>query len=988
MCFGNGSSRYLYRLLLMLFVSLLIIPTFAAAASRGTVADGKITITDADGNITINNDKTKATITAKKKWSISAGTQTNTITVTNSSRVRATIGFSYVLSNAYEFKIDGTDKSKDNAYSATLDAGGTIKILLTAKNRGWDASTATLTMTNITLTPVGDAASIAVNYDSKIGSVKTGSVSIESGRSVSVTSSGIDLTAEPIDNAKFVAWLDGSTNKVLSREASYKLIPLDGLTLVTAVFAVDSPWFYVDNGTYLFEGLATAISKAGSDKVVVLANDATLPSGTYEIPAGYTMLIPFDSAGTVVTNSNLADNVVAYEDAHNVHTLFRELTLSSGTNIQVNGSVSVASKVYAQGTGQDGPYGQITMNEGSSMTLNSGSNLYVFGYIRGSGTIDVTSGANVYESMCVLDYPGSASTTNDLVNAKAFPFSKFTIQNAEVPMTLRSGATEKVFYNFYGNRVGYQSTWVEFFGNATTSFLKTSDNLTKSYENNRQRFVMNGTSSLNDITIELGVPILGKISAKTADMSGVLIPYNFDILVESGTTSLNASVILSKGSAVTINSGATVDIANGKNMYVMDNSEDPQAVGSQNDAKLDINGTVKVSGGLLTSASGANIISSGKTGKIQYSANAASQTDITIKTGSGANYKTISCTPAQLHNGDGSYTATKDAKAGNTFTYCTCSAHNGGTWVKNLKVAAIGTKQYGTLKEAVNEFPQDSSGSTYIKMLHSTTEDINAQSDLYLDLNGCTVTGNFNMTGHTLYGMDSATDEYNGVKKAGKIVGSVAPYAKTTYQTPPVPENVDDGAYKRYVAISGKEADGKANLSFHRFNISVTGYRFELAAPECALFFIGKFQGDAEAKKHLTSLGFTLKDGKGTQLGTDSYSLPANPEDIPKESNPGKSPVVLSGDAYLFEVHLKRSFEKNSDVTASEEFSAIAKATFKSSGVQDQDEDNSLSSVERNLSFKKAWEDALKPTNSGMKPKDKEILTNFLKKFGINIKVE
>lgn len=985
MYFGNRSSKSFCRLLLVLLAALLTIPTFAAAAEK-TVADGAIKITDTKDKITVNNDQRSAKITVSKASGFSSGTETNYITVTNQSGNKATISFTYTVDNQETFTITGPGVDAGGKYTVTLEDGASIDIALTVYADSFRFETATLRMSDIALTKIIDSSSVVINYDSDKGVVNSDSGSIGSGSSVAVTSNGYHLTAVPNSSATFIAWVDAS-NKILSIETSYTLMPTNELTSVTAVFAVDSPWFYVDNGTYLFEGLATAISKAGSDKVVVLANDATLPSGTYEIPAGYTMLIPFDNAGTVVTNSNLADNVVAYEDAHNVHTLFRELTLSSGTNIQVNGSVSVASKVYAQGTGQDGPYGQITMYEGSSMTLNRGSNLYVFGYIRGSGTIDVTSGANVYESMCVLDYPGSASSTNNLVNAKAFPFSKFTVQNVEVPMTLRSGAAEKVFYNFYGSNslVGYRNTWVEFFGTASTSFLKTNDYITKSYQNNRQCFVMNGTSSLNDITIELGVPILGKISVKTADMSGVLIPYNFDILVESGTTSLNASVILSKGSAVTINSGATVDIANGKNMYVMDNSEDPQAVGSQNDAKLDINGTVKVSGGLLTSASGANITSSEKTGKIEYYANAASQTNITIKTGIGANYKTISCTPAKLHNADGKYIETKDAKAGDTFTYCKCQDCGDGTWVKD--VAAIndstGKQQttHNTLQDAVDKLKADQ----YIKLLHNTTEDIkNITKDIYLDLNGRTVTGDISVTGtYKLYGMDSSTGTGYDTAPSGKIVGKVTGTVAPVFEKPLTGDA--EYNYLRYVAIKNEEG---TEYTFHRFNISVTGYRFELAAPECALFFIGKFQGDAEAKKHLTSLGFTLKDGKGTQLGTDSYSLPANPEDIPKESNPGKSPVVLSGDAYLFEVHLKRSFEKNSDVTASEEFSAIAKATFKSSGVQDQDEDNSLSSVERNLSFKKAWEDALKPTNSGMKPKDKEILTNFLKKFGINIKVE
>ena len=96
--------------------------------------------------------------------------------------------------------------------------------------------------------------------------------------------------------------------------------------------------------------------------------------------------------------------------------------------------------------------------------------------------------------------------------------------------------------------------------------------------------------------------------------------------------------------------------------------------------------------------------------------------------------------------------------------------------------------------------------------------------------------------------------------------------------------------------------------------------------------------------------------------------------------------VKEEGDAYLFEFYLIRSFEKNptDDTAYTEEFSATAQATFKNSG---NSEDNSLSSDKRTLSFQKAWKDAL-DSDPGMKPKDKEILQNFLDEFGIKIQAE
>ena len=255
-------------------------------------------------------------------------------------------------------------------------------------------------------------------------------------------------------------------------------------------------------------------------------------------------------------------------------------------------------------------------------------------------------------------------------------------------------------------------------------------------------------------------------------------------------------------------------------------------------------------------------------------------------------------------------------------------------------------------------------------MLDNSTEPgFTVDRNVTLDLNGKTVTLDGTLTvadGCTLSGMDSSAGADYVTAPGGKIVGTVTGTVAPTYQTPTVKvENVD--TYDRYVAISGLEADGKtANLSFHHFNISVSGYRFELAAPKCALFFIGKFQGDDAAKTHLKSLGFTLNGGNSAESKNDSRKMPEALND---------EYVKEKGDAYLFEFYLKRSFEKNSPATAyTETFSAIAHATFDNGGTQD--------SGTQYLSFKDAW------LNSSMTEKDKAILNNFFNEFGIKIQVK
>lgn len=273
-------------------------------------------------------------------------------------------------------------------------------------------------------------------------------------------------------------------------------------------------------------------------------------------------------------------------------------------------------------------------------------------------------------------------------------------------------------------------------------------------------------------------------------------------------------------------------------------------------------------------------------------------------------------------------------------------------------------REYISLADAVEAYD----GNGYIKMTANTEEPgFTLDKDVYLDLDGKTVTFDGTLTvaeGKTLYGMDSTTDTYDGAK-AGKIVGKVNGIIAPVFETK-LKAN-EEYKYHRYVAIQSE-----TGYSFHRFNISVTGYRFELAAPQCALFFIGKFQGDKAAKDYLTSLGFTLKDKKDKQLGKANYEFTAGTvfPDMPAEGKESTSEVVRSGDAYLFEAYLMRSFDKENHNGYTEEIGATAQATFDNGGKQD--------SETQWLSFEEAWKNA-----KGLDETQQEILDNFREYLGI-----
>lgn len=277
---------------------------------------------------------------------------------------------------------------------------------------------------------------------------------------------------------------------------------------------------------------------------------------------------------------------------------------------------------------------------------------------------------------------------------------------------------------------------------------------------------------------------------------------------------------------------------------------------------------------------------------------------------------------------------------------------------------------YRSLADAVQAY----TGTGYIQMLKNSTEPgFTVSKDVTLDLNGKTVTFDGTLTvaeGKTLSGMDSSAGADYVTAPGGKIVGTVTGTVAPTYQTPTVKvENVD--TYDRYVAIPGTEENGTSNLSFHHFNISVTGYHFELATgdtPQCALFFIGKFRGDDAAKKYLTKLGFTLKY-IADESQDFSYPMPGSLNNEVGLDEEG---------AYLFEAYLMRSFDKNDAAAYQMKIGATAQATFKNGGTQN--------SETKQWSFEDAWTES-----EGLKdltPEQKAILDKFLKELGITKQAE
>ena len=158
---------------------------------------------------------------------------------------------------------------------------------------------------------------------------------------------------------------------------------------------------------------------------------------------------------------------------------------------------------------------------------------------------------------------------------------------------------------------------------------------------------------------------------------------------------------------------------------------------------------------------------------------------------------------------------------------------------------------YASLQLAVD------SGSDYVKLTDNVTEDVVVTGEVYLDLNGKTLTGNVTGSG-TLYGMDSATDKYS-TESMGRITGTVSCKIEKQFKTDV------SGKVRRYMAIADDNG-----YTFHRFWLGIT--HLNLKPGVDGVGYKAAFYGDEQVRDQVSGYGYSLRlgeNGKKVSAGKD-----------------------------------------------------------------------------------------------------------------------
>ncbi|MGN8688300.1 InlB B-repeat-containing protein [Atopobiaceae bacterium HCP3S3_F7] len=685
---------FLTAAIVLSFFPVLPTPAYAAGTELKGLTDTTIGLSYEGGNWEASGTTLKGSATGTAGSCSSDKAGESTLTIVNNKSAAVPLSFNYKLTANGGTATIGQTTLTDGAgtFTQEIPAGGSVQLSLTTKA---GQNTTSIEISDFIM--VVDKDVTATFQIAQNGSYTVAGEAISAEKSITQSAKvPFAVAATPAAGYKFVAWTNADTGAMLSNKATDSLYLNDDATIAPTFVTEDTPVFSNNGKNFTDFAKAVQSAQAGSDKTIVLVSDGTL-KGDNTLPAGITLLIPFNEAHTLYT-----DTPETTDTAYAKPSPYKTLTLAAGASLHVQGTMSLSAKYCSDGISSNGggattgPCGAVKLASGSSITVDNGGKLYAYGFISGLGTVTVESGASVREYMQIKDFRGGTASFGMAGNDKrVFLFNQYFVQNVEVPLTIEQGATESVYTGLYAASKT-NATTIDLIGPSGAMFNISSGSITKSYDGSRDRqcYTVNGDAELSSLQLSVA-------GASVSSKDYVLpITNNMSITVASGNTTVSQDIALLAGTELTIDKGAKATVAKGTNVYVYDRDEwtSGNYAGASNkflsvtyapskhynradedlvDAIVDINGTLEAAGSVYTTKGGADIKSSQGTGVFTMTGGAGTQTETyqALQSDKKITYAAIPITSAKLHNGakytgtDDEYTQTAGAAAGDEYHY-------------------------------------------------------------------------------------------------------------------------------------------------------------------------------------------------------------------------------------------------------------------------------------------------------------------------------
>lgn len=362
-----------------------------------------------------------------------------------------------------------------------------------------------------------------------------------------------------------------------------------------------------------------ATSFTSLDKYPDSTNAAVTTKKIHNISENVTLLLPWRNGedsnltqktdGPTLTNTKYTDSssdksanrlTSVKDDAdYYYNAVCAVLNVPYGVTVNVNGTLDVGARIYANGMFSTKER-SVIINDG---TINVKKSINAYGYVKGSGNIELYSGAVATDMFMIYDFKGGADTygMHDQA-ANVFPFNAYSIHNISCNIKINSASTYRSHYALYmggqlissdgygyitvvgegglfeiRNDDGYILKRAENADSSTDNYLNT---ITGSNQEKGQKDIV--SIYANCIDNSVGVTIdLGVAGAKVEFVSSTSCPLPISYMhVNVGGKEGNGNLTLSKnsykflpGTSITVNSGSSVTLNSGVKVLIYKLSE-------------------------------------------------------------------------------------------------------------------------------------------------------------------------------------------------------------------------------------------------------------------------------------------------------------------------------------------------------------------------------------------------------------------------------
>ena len=394
-------------------------------------------------------------------------------------------------------------------------------------------------------------------------------------------------------------------------ENTYVYVKVKGVKVGNNYYTIEDALFYSESGdTVEFINGVKEVSFAPSDVAeAIYADDAYRT-----VKAGVTLKLASDEdSSATIGKPTYGNGVGNYVDTDSSKIKYK-LILNESTVLEVYGNILIQGLLGVNGPGlsghTSGNHSQIINN--GTINLNSGVNLDLRGYIKGTGTIEARSGAIVYSPFVVYDYRGGTNTKTVYEKAKIAPFRIYEMPNIQCNYSILYGAEHKGYLDLYASNQ-HRTDITTIIGNSNAMLIMedSSSNIIKTYTK-----IDNGIGMTN-LTIT-GKAKMGTleitVSGVTVSMTDVRfpMPWNYSINVGDGlnptTFTLPYDYKMMTGATVNVKKSATVNLTGTLLIYksFTDTPFGGTVYPNKGEAKLNVEGVVNAIGGIAGEVHGIN----------------------------------------------------------------------------------------------------------------------------------------------------------------------------------------------------------------------------------------------------------------------------------------------------------------------------------------------------------------------------------------------